>query len=64
MTPEGEGVRIKAFYSILQYNVDFHTNFVFGIGNWDNYCVKQDGQWYFEDRLHQCLDGPRQGTVA
>jgi hypothetical protein len=48
MTPEGEGVRVKAFFSILQYNVDYRTNFVFGIGNWDNYCVKQDGQWYFK----------------
>jgi len=48
LTPEGEAVRMKAFFSILQYNVDYRTNFVFGIGTWDNVCVKQDGVWKFQ----------------
>ena len=45
---EGEGARVKAFFSILQYNVEYRTNFVFGIGTWDNTCVKRNGQWVFK----------------
>jgi SnoaL-like domain len=49
MNREGQGVRVKAFFSIMQYNVDYRTNFVFGIGNWDNLCVKEaDGVWRFQ----------------
>ena len=40
--------RVKAFFSILQHNVDYRTNFVFGLGNWNNVCVKRDGIWLFE----------------
>jgi hypothetical protein len=53
MTPEssdgsdGSDVRVKAFFSILQHNLDYQTNFVFGLGNWDNVCTKQDGEWLF-----------------
>jgi hypothetical protein len=35
ITREGEGARVKAFFSILQYNVEYRTNFVFGIGTWE-----------------------------
>lgn len=49
ITREGEGARVKAFFSILQYNVDYRTNFVFGIGNRDNFCVKRDGNWLFQN---------------
>jgi hypothetical protein len=45
---EGEGARVKAFFSILQYNVEYRTNFVFGIGTWDNFCVKRNGKWVFQ----------------
>ncbi len=45
---EGEGARVKAFFSILQYNVEYRTNFVFGIGTWDNFCVKRGGRWVFQ----------------
>jgi hypothetical protein len=48
ITREGEGARVRAFYSILQFNVDYRTNFVFGIGSWDNFCVKRNGQWVFQ----------------
>jgi len=49
ITREGEGARVKAFFSILQYNVDYRTNFVFGIGTWDNLCVKRNGKWVFQE---------------
>lgn len=48
ITREGEGARVKAFFSILQYNVDYRTNFVFGIGTWDNFCVKRNDTWVFK----------------
>lgn len=49
ITPEGENTaRVRAFFSILQHNLDYRTNFVFGLGNWDNLCVKQDGTWRFK----------------
>jgi hypothetical protein len=46
---DGEnGARVRAFFSILQHNVYYRTNFVFGIGTWDNRCVKEaDGVWRF-----------------
>lgn len=48
ITPEGEGARVKAYFTIVQFNVDYRTNFVFGIGNWDNLCVKRNGKWVFK----------------
>jgi hypothetical protein len=48
-TPEGEeGARVKSFYQILQFNVDYGTNFVFGIGTRDDTLVKRDGKWLFK----------------
>ena len=43
---EGEGVRIKAFWSILQQRVSTGECFVFGMGLWDALTVKIDGEWY------------------
>lgn len=48
ITRAGAGARVKAFFSILQYSTEFRTNFVFGIGNWDNFCLKQNGVWRFQ----------------
>jgi SnoaL-like domain len=46
--PNKEGARVRAFFSILQHNIDYNTDFVFGIGHWDNQCVKRDGAWLFK----------------
>ncbi|MEI9964277.1 MAG: nuclear transport factor 2 family protein [Caulobacteraceae bacterium] len=47
-TEAGEpGARVKSFFQILQHNVDYGTNFVFGIGTRDDTLVKRDGQWFF-----------------
>lgn len=50
MKPEGaNGVRIKAFWSILQHDVITFENRVYGIGTWDTLAAKgADGEW----RLH------------
>ena len=46
MSPEPDGVRIKAFWSILQHDVFTDENFVFGLGLWDALAAKDvDGEW-------------------
>jgi SnoaL-like protein len=45
---EDDGARVKAFFSILQHNVYYRTNFVFGIGTVDFRCGRHDGEWKFE----------------
>lgn len=43
--------RVRSFFSILQFNVYYRRNFVFGIGTRDDICVKQEGIWLFKE-LH------------
>ena len=46
MTPETEGVRIRAFWSILQHDVFTDQNFVYGLGLWNALAAKgEDGEW-------------------
>ena len=47
MEPEGDGaVRIKAFWSILQHDVETFENRVFGMGTWDTLAKRcEDGEW-------------------
>lgn len=49
MWPEGEGARVRTFFQIIQFNVDYGTNFVFGIGTRNDLCVKRDGRWVFQN---------------
>ena len=49
MTPVGEQeMHVKAYSSILQHNLDYRSNFVFGLANWDNVCTKASGEWLFK----------------
>ena len=48
MTPTEEGARVKCFFQILQHNVEYKTNFVFGIGTRDDTLVKENGRWVFK----------------
>ncbi len=41
------GARVKSFFQIVQHNVDYGTNFVFGIGTREDTLVKRDGRWFF-----------------
>jgi SnoaL-like domain len=43
-----EGARVQSFFQIIQFNVDYGTNFVFGIGTRDDVCVKRKGVWLFK----------------
>lgn len=47
MTPTQEGARVKCFFQILQFSVEYRNNFVFGIGTRDDTLVKEDGRWVF-----------------
>ena len=47
MTPTEDGARVRCFFQIIQFNVDYGTNFVFGIGTRDDTLVKRDGRWLF-----------------
>ena len=49
LSDEGGGaVRIKAFWSILQHDVETHVNRVFGMGTWDAAAKRQaDAEWRF-----------------
>lgn len=48
-TEEGEeGARVRSWFQILQFNVEYRNNFVFGIGTRDDLCVKRGGVWLFK----------------
>jgi hypothetical protein len=51
MDPMPEGARVRCFFQIIQWNADYGTNFVFGIGTRDDRLVKRGGRWKFY-RLH------------
>jgi hypothetical protein len=48
MKGEDGGARVKSFFQIFQHNVDYRTNFVFGIGTRDDFCAKENAVWVFK----------------
>jgi len=49
MTPlDEQEMHVKAYSSILQHNLDYRRNFVFGLASWDNVCTKASGEWLFK----------------
>ena len=42
------GVQVRCFFQILQFNVEYGTNFVFGIGTREDLCVQHNGRWVFK----------------
>ncbi len=45
LTPEGDDVQIKAFWSILQHHAD-ESNDIYGLGTWDGLARRDsDGEW-------------------
>jgi hypothetical protein len=49
---EEEGTaRVRCFFQILQFNVEYRNNFVFGIGTRDDRVSKESGRWLFKS-LH------------
>ena len=67
MTPTAEGATVRCFFQILQFNVDYGTSFVFGIGTRQDTLRKFDGRWLFQT-LHvnawrSLADVPWQGQL-
>jgi hypothetical protein len=49
MTPLSEQeMHVKAYAPIVQHNLDYRSNFVFGLASWDNVCTKASGEWLFK----------------
>ena len=44
-------LEVKLWFQILQFNVDYGTNFVFGVGTRTDYLTKKEGEWKFQS-LH------------
>lgn len=52
MDPLEEGrARVRCFFQILQFNVEYRNNFVFGIGTRDDVVARENGKWLFKS-LH------------
>ena len=51
MDPRPEGARVRCMFQIIQFNIDYGTSFVFGIGTRDDRLVRRNGRWKFF-RLH------------
>jgi hypothetical protein len=46
---DGEGTaKVRCFFQIMQYSVDYNTNFVFGIGTRQDVLAKENGRWQFK----------------
>ncbi|HTY48360.1 MAG TPA: nuclear transport factor 2 family protein [Steroidobacteraceae bacterium] len=39
--------RVRCFFQILQFNVEYRNNFVFGIGTRDDVLARIEGRWVF-----------------
>ncbi|MBN8830284.1 MAG: hypothetical protein J0G94_06555, partial [Sphingomonadales bacterium] len=47
---EGE-LDVRCFFQIVQFQTDYHTNFVFGIGTRVDHVTNKEGPWRFQS-LH------------
>ena len=47
MTPTAEGASVRCFFQIVQFNVDYGTNFLFGIGTRKDTLRKDAKGWRF-----------------
>ncbi len=63
MDPLPEGARVRCFFQILQWNADYNTNFVFGIGTRDDRLVKRNGQVEVLPAARQRVDRGRPDPV-
>jgi hypothetical protein len=43
-----ESVKVRCFFQIAQFNVDYGTNFLFGIGTREDLCVQLGDLWVFK----------------
>jgi hypothetical protein len=43
-----QSVKVRCFFQIAQFNVDYGTNFLFGIGTREDLCVQRGQVWVFK----------------
>ena len=49
LTPLSEQeMHVKAYATLVQYQVDFKRNIVFGLASWDNVLTRASGEWLFK----------------
>jgi hypothetical protein len=62
-----QSVKVRCFFQIMQFNVDYGTNFVFGIGTREDLCVQRGDRWVFKtlfiNAWRSQADVPWQGEV-
>jgi hypothetical protein len=62
-----ESVQVRCFFQIAQFNVDYGTNFLFGIGTREDLCVRRGDLWVFKtlfiNAWRSQADVPWQGEV-
>jgi hypothetical protein len=62
-----ESVKVRCFFQIAQFNVDYGTNFLFGIGTREDLCVQRGEVWVFKSLFINAwrsqADVPWQGEV-
>ena len=68
MTPTAEGASVRSFFQIIQFNVDYGTSFVFGIGTRNDTLRKVDGRWLFHtltvNAWRSMADVPWKGEIT
>ena len=59
---------MRCFFQILQHNVEYRTNFVFGIGTRIDHVTRKEGRWKFQglkvNAWTQLDDIPWQGEIT
>jgi len=45
---EENGARAKAYWTIIQKDVDSGRTYIGALGHWDNFCVVENGRWLFK----------------
>lgn len=51
MSRQDDGVRVKAYWTIAQRNLESMQMYLLSLGHWDNLCVKQSDTWLFKSQL-------------
>jgi hypothetical protein len=64
---EGEA-DVRCFFQIIQHNVEYRNNFVFGIGTRIDHVTRREGRWKFQslsvNAWTQLADIPWQGEIT
>jgi hypothetical protein len=49
MQRAGEGVRVKAYWTIAQRDMESMQMYLFSLGHWNNLCIRQNDVWLFKE---------------